>query len=99
MTELSLFKQFAICSVDEFRDEKKSEWQRPRRFAFLKKASSVCERPADSLTSIDKMLILRCAVGRYVVVAVVLATVGYRDRKCADTIGSVLVPRAGRFQC
>jgi len=37
MTELNLFKGFAICSVDELRDEKKSEWQRPRRLAFLKK--------------------------------------------------------------
>jgi len=37
MTELNLFKEFAICSIDEFRDEKKSEWQRPRSLAFLKK--------------------------------------------------------------
>jgi len=37
MTGLNLFKEFAICSIDEMRDEK-SEWQRPRRFAFLKKS-------------------------------------------------------------
>ena len=30
-TELNLFKEFAICSVNELRDEK-AEWQRPSRF-------------------------------------------------------------------
>jgi len=41
LTELNLFKEFAICYIDELRDVKKSEWQIPRRFAFLKKASSL----------------------------------------------------------
>jgi len=41
MTELNSFKEFTICSIDEMRDEKKSEWQRPRRFAFLKKVFSL----------------------------------------------------------
>jgi len=38
LTELNLFKEFAICYIDELRDVKKSEWQIPRRFAFLKKS-------------------------------------------------------------
>ena len=58
MTELNLFKEFVICSIDELRDEKKSEWQRP----FWKKASSldfsVSERsPAivgSAYTTLDK---------------------------------------------
>ena len=30
---------------------------------------------------------------------VFVPTDAYRERKCADTIGTVLVPRAGHFQC
>jgi len=36
MTELDLFKEFAIGSIDELRNEK-IDWQTLRRFAFLKK--------------------------------------------------------------
>ena len=27
------------------------------------------------------------------------SVISYRERKCADTIGTVAVPRAGHFQC
>jgi len=36
MTELDLFKEFAIGSIDDLRNEK-IDWQTVRRFAFLKK--------------------------------------------------------------
>jgi len=41
MTELSLFKEFAICSVDELGDEKiRMAETTPCLFAFLKKTPS-----------------------------------------------------------
>jgi len=36
MTELDKLKEFAICSVDELRDEEIRMAERPRRFAFVK---------------------------------------------------------------
>ena len=41
MTKLSLFEEFAIRSIDELGDEKFRMAKAMRRFAFLKKASSV----------------------------------------------------------
>jgi len=41
------------------------------------------------------MAALRCCVFP----VVCMMSFAYRERKCADTIGTVLVPWAGHFQC
>ena len=41
MTELSLFEEFAIRSIDELGDEKFRMVKAMRRFAYMRKASSL----------------------------------------------------------
>ena len=46
MTELDLFKEFAICSIDEFRDEKNQNGSRDHVLSFWKKHLAwICQFP------------------------------------------------------